>query len=52
MTTRRSILQTAVGGLALAGGGLFGKLARAGLPSGTLESGTLEALPVRKSDNK
>ncbi len=48
MTTRRSILQTAVGGLALAGGGLLGKLARAGLPSGTIESATLEALPGKR----
>ena len=48
MTTRRSVLQTAVGGLALAGGGLLAKLARAGLPSGTLESATLEALPGKQ----
>jgi DMSO/TMAO reductase YedYZ molybdopterin-dependent catalytic subunit len=44
MTTRRSILQTAIGGLALAGGGLVGRLAGAGLPAGTIESGTLETL--------
>ena len=48
MTTRRSILQTAIGGLALAGTGLVGKLARAGLPSGTLESGVLETLPGKQ----
>jgi len=48
MTTRRSVLQTAVGGLALAGGGLIGRLARAGLPSGTIESGTLETLPGKR----
>jgi DMSO/TMAO reductase YedYZ molybdopterin-dependent catalytic subunit len=48
MTTRRSVLQTAVGGLALAGGGFFGELARAGLPSGTIESGTLETLPGKQ----
>jgi DMSO/TMAO reductase YedYZ molybdopterin-dependent catalytic subunit len=48
MTTRRLILRTAVGGLALAGGGLFGRLARAGLPSGTIESATLEALPGKQ----
>src|SRR5512137_287838 len=47
MTTRRLVLQTAVGGLAMAGG-LLGKLARAGLPSGTIESGTLEALPGKQ----
>ena len=48
MTTRRSILQTAVGGLALTGSGLIGSLARAGLPSGTIESGTLETLSGKK----
>ena len=45
MTTRRSILQTAIGGLALAGGGVLTRLARADLPSGTIESSTLETLP-------
>ena len=48
MTTRRSILQTAIGGVALAGGGLIGRLARAGLPAGTIESGTLETLPGKR----
>ena len=48
MTTRRSILQTAVGGIALAGGGLLGGLARAGLPSGTIDSGVLDALPGKQ----
>ena len=48
MTTRRSMLQTAVGGIALAGGGLLGGLARAGLPSGAIESGVLEALPGKQ----
>ena len=49
MTTRRSILQTAVGGIALAGSGLLGELARAaGLPSGTLDSGVLDALPGKQ----
>jgi DMSO/TMAO reductase YedYZ molybdopterin-dependent catalytic subunit len=48
MTTRRSILQTAIGGLALAGSGLVGRLARAGLPAGTVESGTLEAMPGKQ----
>jgi DMSO/TMAO reductase YedYZ molybdopterin-dependent catalytic subunit len=48
MTTRRSILQTAVGALALAGGGLYGRLARAGLPDGTIESGILDALPGKR----
>ena len=48
MTTRRSILQTAVGSVALVGGGLIGNLARAGLPSGTIESSVLEALPGKQ----
>jgi DMSO/TMAO reductase YedYZ molybdopterin-dependent catalytic subunit len=48
MITRRSVLQTAVGGLALAGGGLLGTSARAGLPSGTIESGTVESLPGKQ----
>ncbi len=48
MTTRRSILKTAIGGLALAGGGLIGRLARADLPAGTIESGTLETLPGKQ----
>ena len=48
MTTRRRLLQTAVGGLALAGTGLVGRLAQAGLPQGTLESAVLEALPGKK----
>ena len=49
MTTRRTILHTAVGGIALASGGLLGGLARAaGLPSGTVESGVLEALPGKQ----
>ena len=48
MTTRRSVLQTAVGGIAIAGGGLLGRLAQAELPAGTLESGVLEALPGKQ----
>ena len=48
MTTRRTILQTAIGGLVAAGGGLIGRLAGAGLPSGTIESGTLETLPGKR----
>lgn len=48
MATRRTILQTAVGGLALAGGGFLGRFARAGLPPGTIESGTLETLPGKQ----
>ena len=48
MTTRRLILQTAAGGLALAGGGLVARLARAGLPTGTIESGSLETLPGKQ----
>jgi DMSO/TMAO reductase YedYZ molybdopterin-dependent catalytic subunit len=42
MTTRRSVLQTAAGGLLMAGAG---QLSRAGLPAGALESEALETLP-------
>ena len=48
MTSRRSVLQTAVGGIAIAGGGMLGRLTQAGLPAGTLESGVLEALPGKQ----
>jgi DMSO/TMAO reductase YedYZ molybdopterin-dependent catalytic subunit len=48
MTTRRFILQTAVGGLAVAGTGLLGRVARAALPQGTLESELLDALPGKR----
>ncbi len=48
MTTRRTILQTAIGGAALVGAGLAGRLAHAGLPSGATESATLEALPGKQ----
>ena len=41
---RRSILQTALGGLGLFGTGLVGPLARAGLPGGALESEVLDTL--------
>ncbi|MCX7056694.1 MAG: molybdopterin-dependent oxidoreductase [Proteobacteria bacterium] len=47
-TTRRTLIQTAVGGLALASTGLVGQLARAGLPQGTLDSALLESLPGKK----
>jgi len=45
--TRRSILQTAAGGLLMAGGGLL-RPARAGLPSGAIESEMLDALPGKQ----
>src|SRR3974390_842439 len=45
MVSRRRILQTAVGGLALAGAGLYRRLASAALPQGTIESETLERPP-------
>ena len=48
MRTRRSLLQTAASGLLLAGGGRFARLARAGLPSGTIDSQVLEALPGKQ----
>jgi DMSO/TMAO reductase YedYZ molybdopterin-dependent catalytic subunit len=48
MTTRRLILQTALGGLAAAGSGLFGRLAAAALPPGTIESEVLDTLPGKR----
>src|ERR1700730_1362735 len=38
MATRRSVLQATAGGVALAGSGLFGRLASADLPRGTTDS--------------
>ncbi|MDE2135988.1 MAG: molybdopterin-dependent oxidoreductase [Gammaproteobacteria bacterium] len=46
--TRRSLLQTALGGLGLLGAGLSGPLARAGLPAGTLASAVLDALAGKR----
>ena len=48
MTTRRVILQTALGGLAAAGSGVLGGLARAALPPGTVESELLDVLPGKR----
>jgi len=48
MTTRRLILQAAAGGLALGSSGLLARLARAGLPSGTIESEVLDTLPGKQ----
>jgi DMSO/TMAO reductase YedYZ molybdopterin-dependent catalytic subunit len=48
MTTRRSILQTVIGSVALPSGGLIGSRAQAELPSGAIESATLEALPGKQ----
>ena len=48
MTTRRSVLQAAVGGAAVAGGGLVGRLAQAALPAGTIDSGVLATLPGKQ----
>jgi len=48
MVTRRSMLEGAFGGLALAGGGLLARVARGGLPAGTIESSTLETLPGKR----
>ena len=48
MTTRRRILQSALGGLVLGGSGLASRLAFAGLPSGASESASLEALPGKR----
>jgi DMSO/TMAO reductase YedYZ molybdopterin-dependent catalytic subunit len=48
MTTRRRVLQTALGGLALAGGGLGSRLASAALPQGALDSAVMERLPGKQ----
>ena len=49
MATRRQILRAAIGGAAVAGGGLVGHRALAGLSSGTLESTLLETLPGKQA---
>ena len=46
--TRRSVLQTALGGLGLLGSGLGSGPARADLPAGTLASQVLDALPGKQ----
>ena len=48
ITTRRSVLQTALGGLGLIGSGLHSVAARADLPEGALASQVLEALPGKQ----
>jgi DMSO/TMAO reductase YedYZ molybdopterin-dependent catalytic subunit len=48
MTTRRTLLQTAIGGVAVAGTGLLGQLARAALPAGAVEAGVLGTLPGKQ----
>ncbi len=48
MTTRRTILRSALGGMALVGSGLGSQLARAALPQGALDSGVLERLPGKQ----
>jgi DMSO/TMAO reductase YedYZ molybdopterin-dependent catalytic subunit len=48
MTTRRTILSAALGGLSLAGTGLLTRVAQAGLPAGTTASGSLEVLPGKR----
>ena len=48
MATRRTILQSALGGLALTGGSLAARLASAALPQGTLDTATLERLPGKQ----
>lgn len=45
ITTRRSLLQSAAGGLVMAGSGGFMRLARASMPTGTIDSEVLDALP-------
>lgn len=48
MATRRSILQGVAGGVALVTNGLLSGIARADLPAGALETGTLERLPGKQ----
>jgi DMSO/TMAO reductase YedYZ molybdopterin-dependent catalytic subunit len=48
MRTRRSVLHATASGIALASTGLFGRLAWADLPPGTIESGVLDALPGKQ----
>lgn len=48
MSTRRSLLRSFVGGLALTGGGLLSRVASAALPQGTLDSELLERLPGKQ----
>jgi hypothetical protein len=48
MTTRRTILHSALGGLALAGTGLTSRLAQAALPQGAIDGGALERLPGKQ----
>jgi DMSO/TMAO reductase YedYZ molybdopterin-dependent catalytic subunit len=48
MTTRRSLLRTAVSGAALTSTGLLGRLAQAALPGGAIESAVLEGLPGKR----
>ena len=48
MTTRRTVLRTALGGMALVGGGFASQMARAALPQGALDSGVLERLPGKQ----
>ncbi len=47
MTTRRTLLQTALGGLAFSTG-IAGQVARAALPQGAIDSATLERLPGKQ----
>ncbi|MGO9935996.1 MAG: molybdopterin-dependent oxidoreductase [Steroidobacteraceae bacterium] len=48
MQTRRSFIRMAAGGIALADAGLVGRLARAELPQGTMESQLLDTLPGKQ----
>jgi DMSO/TMAO reductase YedYZ molybdopterin-dependent catalytic subunit len=48
MPTRRSVLQAAAGGGALASAGFLGRVAWAALPRGTTESALLDALPGKQ----
>jgi DMSO/TMAO reductase YedYZ molybdopterin-dependent catalytic subunit len=48
MTTRRSILRASANGILLAGTGLLERFAWAGLPQGTIDTATLDALPGKQ----
>ncbi|MBS0393314.1 MAG: molybdopterin-dependent oxidoreductase [Proteobacteria bacterium] len=48
MTSRRALLQTALGGIVFGGTSVISELARAGLPQGTTDSERLEALPGKR----
>ncbi len=48
MSTRRSLLRATANALALSGSGLLARLAWADLPTGTIDTGVLDALPGKQ----